>query len=133
MVRPMFATELSGAVIREGADEFTLRAQEEGVLRPFIGTSNVGDKKWVPHARRQGLACLLPGHFPRNRRSEWEAIYRYKDLHQAVESKKLNGNNKAKVLWAMKEAKDRGANYDDTNHKKIRREPSSGWIDGLFT
>ena len=31
----------AGAVIREGADEFALRAHEEGVLRAFIGASNV--------------------------------------------------------------------------------------------
>ena len=36
-----FTTETSGVVIWEGADELTLRAQEEGVLRTFIDTSFV--------------------------------------------------------------------------------------------
>ena len=39
-------TEFSGAVIWEGADELTLRAQEESVVRTFIDTSNVGDGRW---------------------------------------------------------------------------------------
>ena len=39
--------------------------------------------------------------------------YRYKDLHQAVK----RTENK-KVLWASKEAKDRGVDFHDANHEK---------------
>ena len=108
--RPRFATELSGAVIREGADELTLRAQEEGVLRTFIDTSNVGDQRWRPppvdadwHAFCQAISQGVEG-------PEWETMYYgQKDLQQARKSKKSNENKKAKVLWSMKEAKDRGS------------------------
>ena len=59
VVKPMFTSP--GAVIKVGADELTFRAHEEGVLRTFVDTSNVGDKG--------GLARLLPGHFPGMRRT----------------------------------------------------------------
>ena len=42
MVKSNFTTGYTGAVIREGADELTLRAHEESVLRTFIDTSKVG-------------------------------------------------------------------------------------------
>ena len=45
MVRPKFRTEFQEAVVREVADELTLRANEEGALRTFVDTTNVGDKK----------------------------------------------------------------------------------------
>ena len=48
VVKPKFTTDFPGAVIREGADELTLRAHETGVLRTFIDTSNVGDQRWWP-------------------------------------------------------------------------------------
>ena len=48
MVKPMFTTDFLGAAIGEGADELTLRAHEEGVLRTFIDTTNVGNKRWRP-------------------------------------------------------------------------------------
>ena len=43
--KPRFATDFPRAVIREGAGELTLRAHEEGVLRTFIDTSNMGNKR----------------------------------------------------------------------------------------
>ena len=42
VVRPSFTTDFSGAVLRDGAGELTFRAHEEGVLRTFIDTANVG-------------------------------------------------------------------------------------------
>ena len=44
--------------------------------------------------------------------------YRYKDLHQAVKSKRSGENKKAKVLWALKEAKDGGVDFYDASHEK---------------
>ena len=34
--------------MREGAEELTLRKGEEGRLRTFIDTTNVGDNGWGP-------------------------------------------------------------------------------------
>ena len=41
--------------------------------------------------------------------SDWEDLYdRYKDMSKAAGVKKPNENQKAKALWKMKAAKDRG-------------------------
>ena len=52
VVNPKFTTDLSEAVVREGADELTLRADGGGALHTFIGTTNVGDKKLEATASR---------------------------------------------------------------------------------
>ena len=41
----MFTAGFSSEVIREEADEVTLRAHEEGVRRIFIDTTNSGDDR----------------------------------------------------------------------------------------
>ena len=43
MVKPKLTTDFSEAVVREGADELTPRAEEEGALRIFIDTKDLGD------------------------------------------------------------------------------------------
>ena len=48
VVKPKFTTDFPGAIIRESADEFTLRAHEEGVRRTFIDTLKVEDQRWGP-------------------------------------------------------------------------------------
>ena len=44
MIKPRFTTDFPGAVIREGADELTLGAYEEGVLRTSIDTTTVENR-----------------------------------------------------------------------------------------
>ena len=93
-----------------------LRAHEEGVLRTFIDTSNVGDQRWgsplVDAEWHASCQAIFQG-------PEWEAFdYHCKDLHQAVKSKTFGESKKSKVLWAMKEAKDRGVGFPDMNHRK---------------
>ena len=114
-----------GAVIRKGADELTLRAHEECVLRTSIATSNVGDPRWGPPVVDADLYQAI---FQGVDGPEWKAMYyQYNDLRQAVKSKKSGENKKAKVLRAMKEVKDKGVDYHDTNtKKKFRQEPNSG-------
>ena len=64
VVKLKFTADFPGAVIGEGADELTLRAHEEGVLRTFIDTSNCRRPKMGASASRRRLARFLPGHFP---------------------------------------------------------------------
>ena len=107
MVKPNFTTDYLGAVFREGADELTLRAREEGVLR-ILSTPLMWDtkKRWKPplvdldwHAFCQDIFQGVEG-------PEWDAMYsQYEDLHQAVKSKKSGEHKKAKVLWTMIETK----------------------------
>ena len=42
MVKPKFTTDFLEAVVREGADELTLRTEAEGMLRTFTDTTDVG-------------------------------------------------------------------------------------------
>ena len=50
VVKPKFTTDFPEAVVREGADRLTLRA-EEGMWRTFIETTDVGDSRWEATAR----------------------------------------------------------------------------------
>ena len=43
VVNPKFMSDIPGAVFREGADELTFRAHEEGVFLTFVVTTNVGN------------------------------------------------------------------------------------------
>ena len=61
------------------------------------------DADW--HAFCQAIVQGIEG-------QEWEA------MHQTLKSKKPKENRKAKVQWAMKEAKDRGEEHYDPNHQK---------------
>ena len=54
----------------------------------FIDATNVDAT-----ALGRGLARFLLGHLQGSRRTEWEAMsHQYKELHQAVESKKSGGS-----------------------------------------
>ena len=48
VVKPKFTTDFPEAVVREGADELTLRTEEEGILHTFIDTTDVGDRRCGP-------------------------------------------------------------------------------------
>ena len=45
VVKPKFTTDFPEAVLREGPDELTLLAEDEGALRTFTDTTNVADKR----------------------------------------------------------------------------------------
>ena len=45
-MKPKFTTDVREVVIREGADELTLRDEEEGMLRNFVDTTDVGNSRW---------------------------------------------------------------------------------------
>ena len=46
VVKPKFTADVTEVVTREGADELTLRDEDEGVLRNFTDTTDVGDSRW---------------------------------------------------------------------------------------
>ena len=87
-VKLQFAADFPEAVIREGAEELTLRAEEVGVRRI--------NADW--YALCQAIYQGIEG-------QEWETMYHYKDLQPAVGTKKPGENQKARALWAMKAAK----------------------------
>ena len=46
VVKPKLTTDVREVVTREGADEQTLPDEEEGMLRNFVDTTDVGDSRW---------------------------------------------------------------------------------------
>ena len=83
-------------------------------------------KRWEPPLVDEGWHAFCQAIFQGVEGPEWEAMYgQYKDLHQAMKSKKSGENKKAKVLWTLKEAKDGGVDFYDAGHEKekARREP----------
>ena len=64
VVGPKFNTEdIPEAAVREGVDELPLRRVEEGMLRTFIDTTNVGDRRWKPFTaasrEKSGKSCAV--------------------------------------------------------------------------
>ena len=61
------------------------------------------DEDW--HATCQAIYKGVEG-------PEWKVMYiKYVEMHKAVNIKKPGGNKKAKTLWTLKEAKDKGLGY----------------------
>ena len=120
VVKPKFTTDFPEAVAREGADEPTLREHEEGALRSFIDTTNVGNKRlWTPlvdedwRAICQAIFQVVEG-------AEWETVYyKYEDLHKAVKCKKSVVNKKAQALWSLIAAKDKGIDFFP--HERLKK------------
>ena len=91
VVMPKFTTDFPEAVAREGSDELTLRADEEGALRIFIDTTNVGDKKrWEPPLVDGDWHAICQAIFQGVEGSQWETVfYKYVELHKAAKFKKI--------------------------------------------
>ena len=50
-MKPKFNADFLEAVVWKGADELTLRADQQGMLRTSIDTTDVGDNRWGASAR----------------------------------------------------------------------------------
>ena len=94
VVKPKFTTDFPEAVVREGADEQTLRADGEGALRTFIDTTNVGDKKrWEPPLVDEDWHAVCQAIFQGVEGSQWETMFcKYVDLHKAANCQKILRN-----------------------------------------
>ena len=66
VVKPKLTPDFPGAVLREGADELTLRTHGRRCTAHFHGHFECGRPKMVASAGRCGLSCLLPGYLPGN-------------------------------------------------------------------
>ena len=95
---------------RSNADELTLRAHEEGVLRTCIDTSNVGDQRWGPPLVDAEWHAFCQAIFPRNRRTRVGChVFSIPGLAPSGEkARNLKRMKNGKVLWAMKEARNKG-------------------------
>ena len=73
LVKPKFPTDFPGAVIQEGADELTLRADEEEVVRSFIDATNVGNQRWEPPLVDEDFHAICQATYKGVEEPEWEA------------------------------------------------------------
>ena len=106
VVKPKFTTDFPEAVTREGADELTLRAEEAGMLRTFMDTTDVGDSRWVPPLVDEDWHAICQAVFQGVDGSEWEAMCNtHKELHQAVHCETSRENKKARALWPLERSK----------------------------
>ena len=95
----------------------TLRAEEFDTLEACFNVDHI-DKKWGPplvdadwQAFCQAIQKGIEG-------CEWEELHhQYRDLSKAAGAKKPSKSQKAKALWAMKAAKDRGDEFYDLARK----------------
>ena len=103
VVKPKFTTEFPEAVVREGAVELTLRADEEGAVRTFIDTTNVGDKKrWGSPLVDEDWHAICQAIYGGVEVAEWETTCcKYVQLHTAAKCKKSGEIKKAQTLRSL--------------------------------
>ena len=58
--KPRFSEAFPGAVIREGVDELTLRAEVVGMQRAFIDTKHIELERWDRLWMRTGTPSVMP-------------------------------------------------------------------------
>ena len=97
VVKPKFTTDFLEAVVREGTDELTLRA-DEGRYDGHLHRRRGGGRQHVgaPLVDEIGTPSARP----------FSKV-------QAVKCKKSVENEKANALWSLKEAKDKGIDFYD--------------------
>ena len=107
VVKPNFTTDYPGAFIREGADELTLRAHEEGGGAFFHRPHKCGEQEMGATARARGLARFLPGHFSRESkdRSGKPRIINTGSCTKRLKVRIPMNSKRPKDFWALKEAK----------------------------
>ena len=105
-------------MVREGADELTLR-REEGKVRTFIDTTNVCDNGWVlPLVDEDWHAVCQAIH--KDVEEQREVVYhKYVEMHKAINLKKSSGSKKAIALWSMRDAKANGEAYYDRGGEHV--------------
>ena len=97
--KPQFCVAFPEAVIREGAGEFTLRADEVGTQRAFINTEQIQLERWGPplvdadgHAFCQTIHKGCAG-------DDWEELCcHHRELSQAAGAEKLSESQKSESL-----------------------------------
>ena len=111
--KPKFSED-SREASREGADDLTLRAEEVNTLKACI----TGENRWEPPLVDADWHAFCQANYKGIERSGWEELYfHYRWMSKATGAKKPSESQKAKDLWAMKAAKDRGEEYYDPARK----------------
>ena len=94
VVKPKFSADFPEGIMREGADELTLRAEEEGARRTFIDTTHVEDHRWGAPLVDADWHAFCQDTYQGIEGQEWEAMcYHYKELHQAARTPEAWGQS----------------------------------------
>ena len=95
VVKPKSSTDVPEVVVREGADELTVR-RREGMLRAFIDTTNVGDSRWRPPLVDEDGDAICQAIYKGVEGPDWEVMHnKYVETHKAVNLKQPRINKKA--------------------------------------
>ena len=95
-----FRADFPVAMVRNGRKELTLRAEEEGVNRTFIDTTNAGNLRWGPPLVDEDWHAICQAIFQAVEGLEWEAVHQqYVAMHRAVNTSKPHETKKVKALW----------------------------------
>ena len=99
-------------IVRESPDELTLRAEEEGTSKALINVDHIEQERWGPHLVGADWSAFCQAWYKGIEGEDWEEMYEsYKEMSRTVGAKKPQDAQKAKALWAMKAAKDRGGRF----------------------
>ena len=98
--------------VREKSDELTLGAGKVGTLKTYINVNHIEEERrgspLVDHDWYAFCQALYEG----TAGDDWEEMYEsYNEMSRAVGVRKPREAQKAKALWAMKAAKDRGEDF----------------------
>ena len=106
----------SSEVLREGADDLTQRAEEVGTLKACINVNHIDEKVGRPPLVDADAYQFMKELKEKNGKS---CIFIAEIWVRRQGPKKPNESQKAKALWAMKAAKDRGAKKPDVGQRRL--------------
>ena len=124
LAEPQFIKDYTEAMVREGADELTLRKQGEGALRIVVDITKMGDSGWDHRSwMRTGMQFVKPS-TEASRGAEGEIFYhKNAELHKAVNLKKL-ASEKTKTLLANVAKTNEEASNDRSSESQIESRTS---------
>ena len=98
-MRPKISGD-SSEVLREGADDLTLRAEEINTQKACINVDHIYEKLWGPPSADADWHAFCQAIYKGVEGSEWRELYHhYRDLSKAAGAKKPSESQKAKALW----------------------------------
>ena len=115
VVKLRFTTDFLAAVVREGADELTLRERRRrrSCCAPSPTPTNVGDNRWEPPLVDEDWHVNCYAIFKGDEGAEWETMCcKYNDLHKAVNLKESVGEqSRPRPCGPCKRPRTKGTGY----------------------
>ena len=97
VVEPKFISDLPEDVVREGADELTLR--REGMLRTLVDTTNVGDSSGGPPLVNEDWHAISQAIYKGVEGPEWEVtFFEYVEMRKGTMTQVASFRSRAEGL-----------------------------------